>query len=249
MMGLLRANFSRMWKTTAFWGCIIFSVALAVLMQLLEGGGSGVFRSMYNVSALSLIFSVVFAVRYIGTDNSDKTVRNKLIIGIPRVKVYFANLITVSVGMALIFAADWFALIVYDLMSGGYLDIEPWLLVLYAVLCLAAGAAMMAVCTLSATLTASRSLAAAIMIALTIGMFFLTQYLINFSHSSLFAEIAFNILPTSQIDMIRTRVTFMNVSPEIHDIGYVLEPMWYSLGAGAAATFGGVLAFRRKDIK
>lgn len=248
MVGLLRANFSRMWKTTAFWGCIIFPVALAVLMQLLEGSGGGFFRSMYNASPLSLFFSVVFAVRYIGTDNSDKTVRNKLIIGISRVKIYFANLITVSVGMALVFAADWFAVIIYDLVSGGYLDMKPWLLVLYAVLCLIAGAAMMAVCTLLATLVTSRSLATALSIALTIGMFFATLHLFSFS-TSFIAETVFNSLPPSQLQDIEIRVSFMNRYPERCGIRYVLEPVWYSLGAGAAVTVIGALAFRRKDIK
>lgn len=247
MAGLLRANFFRMWKTTAFWGCIIFPVALGLLMQMLEGSGRGFFRSMYNASPLSLFFSVVFAVRYIGTDNSDKTVRNKLIIGISRVKIYFANLITVSVGMVLIFAGSWLALIIYDLVSGGYLDMEPWLLVLYAVLCLIAGAAMMAVCTLLAALVTSRSLATAITIAITIGMFYATLHLSDFS-TSLTAKIIFNSLPTIQIQDIQSRVSYMNNHPEI-GILYVLKPMWYSLGAGAAATISGVLAFRRKNLK
>lgn len=248
MAGLLRANFSRMWKTTAFWGCIIFPVALGLLMQLLEGSGRGFFRSMYNASPMALMFAVVFAVRYIGTDNSDKTVRNKLIIGISRVKIYFANLITVSAGMALIFAGSWLALIIYDLVSGGYLDMEPQNLALYAVLCLIAGVAMMAVCTLLATLVTSRSLATALSIALTIGMFAATLHLFSFS-TSLIAETVFNSLPTSQLHQIESRVSLMNKYPERFAIRYVLEPMWYSLGTGAAVTVIGALAFRKKDLR
>ncbi|MCM1273966.1 MAG: hypothetical protein NC299_01205 [Lachnospiraceae bacterium] len=73
---------------------------------------------MYNITPVSLFFSAVFAVLYLGTDNSDRTVRNRLIAGVPRVKVYFAGLITVSVGTALIFAAAWLAVIIYDLACG-----------------------------------------------------------------------------------------------------------------------------------
>ena len=245
---LLRANFARLWKTTAFWGCIISPAALGLLMQMLEGRGSGYFRSMYNASPLGLIFSVVFAMRYIGTDNSDKTIRNKLMIGISRVKIYFANLITVSAGMVLIFAGSWAAPVVYDLLNGGYSDMEPQNLALYAALCFIAGVAMMAVCTLLATLVTSRSLATALSIALTIGMFFATQHLYSFS-TSWIAEMVFNSLPTSQIRDIEIRVSFMNRYPETHGVWYVLKPMWYSLGAGAVVTVIGALAFRRKDIK
>lgn len=245
MTRLLRADFARLWKTTAFWGCIIAPAALGLLMQLLEGSGRGYFRSMYNASPLALFFSVVFAVRYIGTDNSDKTIRNKLMIGISRVKIYFANLITVSAGMALIFAGSWAASVVYDLLNGGYSDLKPQNYALYAALCLIAGVAMMAVCTLLASLVTSRSLATALSIALIIGMFFLT----NFSYSTSIPETVFNILPTSQLDDIRTEVSFSDRDPELFNIGYVLKPMRYSLSLCAAATLGGVLAFRRKDIK
>lgn len=256
MNRLLRANFSRMWKTTAFWGCLISPAALGILMQLLEGRASGFFRSMYNATPVSLFFAAIFTVMYIGTDNSDRTVHNRLIIGMSRVKIYFANLITVSVGMALIFMVNWLSLIIYDVISGGRLDIEAWHLVLYAVICLIAGVAMAAVCALLATLVTSKSLATALTISLTIGMFFGTPYLLDLSYLSSDAgyvmskavKFVYNILPTSQISEIEWAVSFMD-SSEFTDIGSALEPMWYSLGLCAAVTVIGVLAFRKKDLK
>ncbi|MBD5129751.1 MAG: ABC transporter permease subunit [Ruminococcaceae bacterium] len=257
MSRLLRANFSRLWKTTAFWGCLIAAAALGILMQLLEGRVSGLFRSMYNAAPVELFFAAVFAVMYIGTDNSDRTVRNKLIVGISRVKIYFANLITVSAGTALIFAADWLALIVYDLITHGGVEIEPYLLALYAALCLIAGAAMAAVCTLLATLITSKSLASTLTITLMIGMFFGGQYILSLSYSlssdnsvmSGAVETAYNLMPTSQIEEILSRILFVNENPEVFHIGYALEPMWYSLGLCAAVTVIGALAFRKKDLR
>lgn len=249
MIGLLRANFARLWKTKAFWGCVISPAAFGIMMQLLEGRGSGFFRSMYNATPVSLFFSAIFTAMYIGTDNSDRTVHNKLIAGIPRFKVYFANLITVSVGVAVIFAVNWISLIIYDVICGGWLDMDVRNLVLYAVLCLVAGAAMAAVCTLTATLVSSRSKATALAILLTIGMLLGTPYLMRISYSSFGAEVVYKLLPTSQISMIELTVSLMDNYPENHNIGYALEPMWYSLGLIMAATVVGVLAFRKKDLK
>lgn len=217
------------------------------MMQLLEGRGSGFFRSMYNATPVSLFFSAIFTAMYIGTDNSDRTVHNKLIAGIPRFKVYFANLITVSFGVAVIFAVNWISLIIYDVISGGWLDMDVRNLVLYAVLCLVAGVAMAAVCTLTATLVSSKSKATALVIVLTVGLLLGTPYLMRLEYSSL--AIVYKLLPTSQITMIELRLSHMDSVPEFFNIGHALEPMWYSLGLITAATVVGVLAFRKKDLK
>lgn len=183
MTGLLRANFARLWKTKALWGCIILPVLFHLLMLFLDGRNTEIFNSMEGTVTVSLFFSAVFAAMYIGTDNSDRTVRNKLIPGIPRYKVYFANLITVSAGMAVIFAANWLAVVIFDLANGGYLNRSAGVLVLYIAFCLLVGAAMMAVCTLLATLVTSKSVATVLTIVMTIGMFVGTNILPQLSTS------------------------------------------------------------------
>lgn len=281
MSRLLRANFSRLWKTTAFWVCLILPVALSIFFDILDNVEE-IYNSMMNVTPISLFFAAIFTAMYIGTDNSEKTVRNKLIIGIPRGKVYLANLITVSVGMSLIFAANWLTVLVNDLTHGGYLKIGTGALVLYMALSLVAGAAMTALCTLLAMLITSRSLATAITIMLTIGMFFGTRYLAELSTgpshytSSVYdyetgeyvmvddyddytfvvsegvekaAKAVYKFLPTSQLEDIETEISFLDMRSEFDHITSVFEPMWYSLGVGAAATVIGLLAFRKKDLK
>ncbi len=186
MKGLLRANFARLWKTKAFWGCLIAPAAFCLLMCVLDGKiGVEIFNQMANAAPFSLFFSAIFTAMYIGTDNSEKTVRNKLIPGIPRIKVYFANLITVSAGMVLIFAASWITVTVYALTGGGYLGIGAGTLALYITFCLIAGAAMTAVCTLPATLVTSKSAATVLTVVITIGMFLGTRYLSQLSTSPL----------------------------------------------------------------
>lgn len=52
------------------------------------------------------IFSAVFAGLFIGTEYSDGTIRNKLIVGRTRYEVYFSNMIVCTAGLLLIHAAD-----------------------------------------------------------------------------------------------------------------------------------------------
>ena len=281
MSRLLRANFSRLWKTKAFWVCLILPVAFSIFLNIIDNIEE-IYNSMMNVTPISLFFAAIFTAMYIGTDNSEKTVRNKLIIGIPRGKVYLANLITVSVGMALIFAANWLTVLVYDLTHGGYLKIGTGALVLYMALGIVAGAAMIALCTLLTMLITSRSLATAITIMLTIGMFFGTRFLAELSTgpshytSSVYdyetgeyvmvddyddytfvvsegvekaAKAVYKFLPTSQLEDIETEISFLDMRLGVGDITSVFEPVWYSLGVGAAATVIGLLAFRKKDLK
>lgn len=249
MSRLLRANFSRLWKTTAFWGCMFFSVAVPMFMEILDGIIHGIFVEMYNTTPIPLFFSAVFAVMYIGTDNSEGTLCNRLIIGISRVKIYLANFVTVSCGMLLIFAVSWASRLTYTIVRGGRIDIKAENLALYTVVCLAAGAAMMAVCTLLATLITSRSVATAVTISLTIGMFAATLNLFNFAQSSFAAELAYNMLPTSQVSEIQTNVAFMDSSPEVFTLARTIEPLWYSLGACVSFTAVGALLFRKKNLK
>lgn len=249
MTRLLRANFARLWKTTSFWVCMFFSVAFPMLMSLLNGSAKGFFVEMYNTTPVSLFFSAVSAVLFIGTDNSDKTLRNRITIGASRVKMYFANFLTVSFGMILIFAVSWGAILLRAAAMGGWFDIKVGNLVLYAALCLAAGAAMTALCTLSATLITSKAAAVAVTITLFIGMYAASSNVKLVNSTNDLAELAYNILPTSQISEIEFNVLFWDGDPDIFTLSRTIEPLWYSLGLSAAATVGGALAFRKKDIK
>lgn len=100
MTRLLRANFARLWKTTSFWVCTAISAALSAASVVsgymirpisVEYMGT----SMISNASNALLFIAIFAALYLGTDHSNGTIRNKLIIGRTRIEIYFANLITI----------------------------------------------------------------------------------------------------------------------------------------------------------
>lgn len=112
MNKLLRANFTRLWKNKVFWGCMIFMFLDAfhtVLMQYLSYKRYGGEMENYfyeNIAfgqtvAVSII-SAIFIGLFIGTEYSNGTLRNKLVIGHSRGAIYFANLAVCIVAVLLI---------------------------------------------------------------------------------------------------------------------------------------------------
>lgn len=110
MTKLLSANFLRLWKSRAFLVCLALCVVLGAL------GAFGEFRFQVSVGAdlsvpevsayksllegeffgyaplIGLVAAALIAL-FLGTEYSDGTIRNKLVVGQPRLAIYFANLI------------------------------------------------------------------------------------------------------------------------------------------------------------
>lgn len=109
MSRLLRADFSRMFKSLVFKLGILFSVAFAVVMVVARYIDFKVNADIYaqyadmSLNANDFIFAggffIVFMVAvfkglFVGADYSDGTIRNKLMIGHRRSSIYFANYVT-----------------------------------------------------------------------------------------------------------------------------------------------------------
>ena len=109
MSRLLRADFSRMFKSLVFKLGILFSAAFAVVMVVARYIDFKVNADIYaqyedlSLNANDFIFAggffIVFMVAvfmglFVGADYSDGTIRNKLMIGHRRSSIYFANYVT-----------------------------------------------------------------------------------------------------------------------------------------------------------
>lgn len=112
MTKLLKANFLRLLKNRVFWLTTMFMFGLGVLIVCLRY--SAIIR--YNESApldstlLEYVLfigccSAIFSSMFLGTEYSDGTIRNKLIVGHMRSSVYLSNwIINVSAAIIMIFA-------------------------------------------------------------------------------------------------------------------------------------------------
>lgn len=110
MSKLFRANFTRLWKGKAFWVCMFFSFLDAmhtIVMRYINFKLYGdIFLPKENLpfqeTIMVFLYSAVLIGFFVGTEYSNRTLRNKLIIGHSRGAVYFANLIVCAAASVII---------------------------------------------------------------------------------------------------------------------------------------------------
>ena len=104
MSRLLSADFAKLKKSRFFWLCIIGMAVFGLYMKIMEYistqqyfSRSPALHSMLSIYAMVIVFlTAAFVSLFVGTEYSDGTIRNKLIIGHSRAAIYFSNLITCS---------------------------------------------------------------------------------------------------------------------------------------------------------
>lgn len=150
MRKLLKANFSRLIKDKLFWilmGAELFMGALFPILHHMdnlseEAGWSQDSTIFICVFLVPMMLSVLTAL-YIGSEYSDGTMRNKLIVGHGRSKIYAANLVVNLEAAFLLCFAFWISHVCVGTPLLGWLtsDLKKVLLYLFAAL------AMVAACT------------------------------------------------------------------------------------------------------
>lgn len=115
MNKLLSANFSRLIRDKLFWIVSAAMLILSAFIIIKSGMSAGDTNEVNNIKSLNScyfnllpmigFFYSVFISFFIGTDYSDGTIRNKIVIGHSRTDIYLSNYITCFAGTLIIFAA------------------------------------------------------------------------------------------------------------------------------------------------
>lgn len=193
MSRLLAANFARLFKSFMFWLCIVFSVGLSIFFILMRyidiqknaeiyAKLSDSYKStdgMLFIGGLFLMFAAaVLTGVFVGTEYSDGTIRNKIIIGHSRPVIYLANLIVcttanvlmnlLSIGTALLFG---------EIFLINIIPVKD-ILLFSAVSCLTM-IALSALFLLFSMLIQSKAIASITVLILSIVMFFSTMTIMN----------------------------------------------------------------------
>lgn len=274
MLKLLRADFARLWRTRSYWVCVIASSALCTLnlvwdyifnksvVQNLE-------RFFMNDSSNIMLFAAIFSALYIGTDHSCGTIRNKLIIGRPRSRIYLSNLIVASSGALSIRVISWIGEALFGLIAGGNIGIPAGRLALLMTVSAFSIISACSIFTFIGMIISSKSSGTVIsivtIIALIIGgaiiMSLLNQpeltwdYIHNPEGGWMVTEPYPNPMYIS--GALRDVLTAINdVLPGGQaiqlEMGEPHEPQLmplYSIGVIAALTASGLALFRKKDLK
>jgi hypothetical protein len=123
MHKLLNAELPRLWRDKVFWIGIIYMVATAFskTIGLMSGVKSGYEATLSNVffryAEYILVIEAVFCSIYIGTEYSDGTMRNKMIMGHRRHSIYFSYLI-VSVVAGIVMCCSYIAVSMIGISLG-----------------------------------------------------------------------------------------------------------------------------------
>lgn len=120
MNKLLRANFSRLFRSKIFYtgiGIMLIYPVFSIISQYFDAQSYSYIAwledSLWTSGAILPFIMGVLVPTFIGTEYSDKTLRNKLIVGHTKQKIYISNMITMltaAVIMLLIWNIVYFSL-------------------------------------------------------------------------------------------------------------------------------------------
>lgn len=216
-----------------------------------------------------LLFISIFTALFLGTDYSNGTIRNKLIIGHTRSEIYFSNLTVAAAGGLMLLAAGWIVVIVTGLCLGGGMGMPAEELLLKMLVSIAAVIAISAIYTLIGMLFVLKSSIVTITLVLTftliIGAAMIEallaepEYVTSFS-MTMDGEVTQGEPEPNPLYVSGIRRDILEAVNDVLPSGQMMQieigsirsaelmPL-YSLGVLAATTAMGAAVFRRKDLK
>lgn len=168
MRNLLSANFLRLRKSFVFWLGIAYQFGVGLLavntrwtdMRETSGYFPHADDILFSGALFMPIIAAVFIGLFIGTEYSDGTIRNKIVVGRSRAAIYLANLITCSVALVLMHLSFLLAVVAVGFPLIGNLEKTSQELLLLTALSLATVLALGALFLLLVMLVNKKSIAA-----------------------------------------------------------------------------------------
>lgn len=277
MRKLLGANFVRLKKSKVFWICtggmVLFGL-FRIFQQYQDKVAFGdelyvsLEASLFNHAMVIGILCAVFISLFIGTEYSDGTIRNKLVIGHGRVAVYLSNLIT-SIAAALLMVIGY----TIPVCALGIPLLAPLKAPLHLVAAMALGCILMtaaccSLCTLLSMACQNKTVAAVIALLASVSLLLSATYIKARLEAPEYwnayvmeggGEPGLESIPNPQYLRGTERViyqTALDILPTGQGLQYSLMEafhLWqmpvYSVGIILLSTGAGIAIFRKKDIK
>lgn len=271
MHKLLSAGLYRLRKDKTFWGTLVtvFLISIIVMVFGIRRGNAGSATNLddyyfYLLPALGL-FCAFFTGLFIGTEYTDGTMRNKIVVGHTRAEIYLSNFIVCLIACEG-FVGAW--------LAGGLIGIPAmgvwksgYAVLLYIVLAVLLTAAMTAVFAV-VCMSAARRNAAVWTILLFLFLLFIASYLYNHlcepemsSGVMMTANGVQMMEPSPNPDYIggTRRIVYQFIVDALptgqsilinnQELGRPLLSAVSSVVIALLTTFGGVVHFRKKDLK
>lgn len=276
MRKLLAADFSRLWKDKIFWLCMGAMLVYSIVYMLNGCRQATISLSEYHYSIdeyyfhFAIVigaFCALFSSMFLGTEYSDGTIRNKIVVGHTRTSIYLANFM-------LIFSATLMIMLVWML---GALVAVPVLgvwkigsihLLMYLLIAVMFVAAFSGIFTLVSMLSANKAVTVAAAMLLFLGLLVFASMVYNglaqpemvsgveitangmemgepapnpnyiSGKMRILCEFILDFLPTGQ-----------GVQMWQLEISNPIRMLIASVFITAATTLGGIFVFKRKNLK
>lgn len=267
MKNLLCAYFSRLWKEKMFWAAMMFMAAAGFFFTALHycthpESNYTPEEFCFNFYRLIGVGIAIVCCLFLGREFQDGTLRNKLIAGHSRWKIYLSSLMVNTAASVLLALGYFMAACLCGMpVFGGFVvsSGEVMLLILSCVLSVAVYASLF---TMIQMLTGSRAMAVVLCILLALGLYVCSEAIFNVFYEPAmwdylynpnypgdamrgFLEVLYKFLPTGQ-GFLLTKYTQAAYLPT-QNIPYALLPC-YSGMLIALTTGAGLLSFQKKRI-
>lgn len=281
MSKLLSAGFSRLWKNKVFWGGLLLMSGILVfvltanyrdMMHYSEEARAGYILDTFLPGCFMFIgcYTAVFAALFLGTEYSDGTIRNKLVVGQSRVSVYLSGLILCIVSSLLVCAAATLVTFIAGIPLFGF-PLYPSVMLQKFCIGILMVTAFSGIFTLLSMLIHNKSISSVVCIMGFFALLFLSIYIMQRLEAPEFIESNFIMSLDGEIvqgepcpnpSYLRgtTRAVYgffadflpTSQSFRIAQTGALPQP-WrfcvYSALITVASTLAGILLFRKKDLK
>lgn len=272
---LLAANHARLVRTRSFWITVIFAFCFE-LYAVLQGGHvdalSGLGRDLdYYYFMPMPFFGVVISVfiaMFIGTEYSDGTIRNQLIVGHTRANIYLAGLLACFTGVAATMLG-WFLGGLAGIPYFGLWSVGAVKFMQYALLTTLSLLAIAAILVLEAQLSSNKTVTAVVTIFTAIGLILLASYFYNALQEpeTTFSSVTISMDGIVYGDEIKNPAYIGGKLRDIYkamlyiipsgqvlliadkDVAYPIAMCCCSIGIIALSTIVGIVLFRKKNIK
>lgn len=173
MSKLLSAGLIRLRKDKIFWIALIFMLGAGVffpVMRYMDMQKAGYINNIDNgFFACALFIGIVMAVfcsLFIGTEYSDGTIRNKVIIGQKRTSIYLSNLIICAIVSAVMCAAFFIVYLCIGIPLLGFFEMDIKSVLLFTLSVFVLAIAFASIFTLISMLNHNKAITAVVCILL-----------------------------------------------------------------------------------
>lgn len=276
MNKLLRANFSRLWKDKLFWLCMGGMFVYSIVYMLNGCRQAKVDLSEYSYGldeyyfhfALSIgFFCTLFSSMFFGTEYSDGTIRNKIIVGHTRTNLYLSSLFTTFTATLLILSA-WLVGALVAVPMLGFWKMGALHLFEYLLIAVTFVLAFSAICTAVNLLSSNKAVTVIVSILLFLGLLIFAGVLYSaLSEPEMVGGIQLTPDGLQMVDPTPNPKYVSGLRREIYDfivdflptgqglrlwqleVGNPIRMLVSSVSITVLTTAGGLVAFQRKNIK